>query len=169
MASLPPKPNIPSPGQNSQHRRADNRIFVRFPEAHLGCKHHIHTVIAALLNKLGTERGAWFIYVTDHAPTKLDSLDGQEIKITEESAREEAKAEAEAFTGLVPTRFSRSKKTLANPGPTGTLVASFTKYTHLLKLISTSSSARQITKLPKPKQCPYFEAFITQDIIKYVV
>ncbi|POS85023.1 hypothetical protein EPUL_003833 [Erysiphe pulchra] len=74
-------------------------------------------------------------YVVDHVPRKLHSLDGVEIQIIEEST----KKEVETITSLVPTRISWSKNTLAKPGPTGTIVASFTKHTQRFRLFGTSS------------------------------
>ncbi|POS82276.1 hypothetical protein EPUL_006503, partial [Erysiphe pulchra] len=89
-------------------------------------------------------------YVVDHVPRKLHSLEGKEIVVTVESARKEV----EAATGLVHTRVAWSRKTLENPLPTGTIVASLKKTTQIFRLFGISSLARKITKSPKPAQCP---------------
>ncbi|KHJ34781.1 hypothetical protein EV44_g4106 [Erysiphe necator] len=67
----------------------------------------------------------WITYVKNHVPRMLHSLAREEIQIIEASA----KKEVEKITSLVPTRISWSKNTLANPGPTGIIVASFNKQT----------------------------------------
>lgn len=92
----------------------------------------------------------WWTYVVDHVPRKLQTLDGQEIAVTVESVRKEV----EAAAGLAPIRVAWSRKTLENPLPTGTIVASFKTQPRFFRLFGTSSLARKITKSPKPAQCP---------------
>lgn len=92
----------------------------------------------------------WMTYVVDHVPRKLHSLDGKEIMVTVESVRKEV----EAVTGSVPTRVAWSRKTIENPMPIGSIVASFTTDVRPFRLFGTSSVARPIIKTPKPTQCP---------------
>lgn len=54
-------------------------------------------------------------------PRKLTSLDGEPWDVTEDDAF----AEAQSITGILPTNFAWSKKTLAIPLPQETIVAHF--------------------------------------------
>ncbi|POS81851.1 hypothetical protein EPUL_005640, partial [Erysiphe pulchra] len=53
----------------------------------------------------------WYTCVIDHVPRTLSTLDGESRDVTGEMAREEV----QSITGLVPTKLTWSKKTLANP------------------------------------------------------
>ncbi|POS82762.1 hypothetical protein EPUL_006159 [Erysiphe pulchra] len=175
-SNLPQKPSKPLPNYTTRTRKTDNRIFVRLPENHPSQAHHVHAVKTALVNKLGHEadenqaeqilknsqvitsvRGGrvekaeeWFTYVINHVPRKLTFLNGESWDFTEDDAL----AEAQSITGLLPTKIAWSKKTLANPLSSGTIVAHFKQATNPFRLSGTSSTARLIIKSPKPTQCP---------------
>ncbi|POS81927.1 hypothetical protein EPUL_005402, partial [Erysiphe pulchra] len=132
-------------------QKVKSRIaFVPTNEEHAEQLNGKSQTITSVLGGKAEKTEEWTTYVVDHVPRKLHSLEGKEIVVTVESARKEV----EASTGLVPTRVAWSRKTLENPLPTGTIVASFKKPTQIFRLFGTSFLARKITKSSKPAQCP---------------
>ncbi|KHJ34561.1 hypothetical protein EV44_g4000 [Erysiphe necator] len=90
----------------------------------------------------------WLTYVIDHVPRKPIPLDDESWDVTEDDAL----AEVQSITSLLPTKVVWSKKTLENPLPLGAIVSHFKQATNPFRLFGTSSMARLIIKSPTPIQ-----------------
>ncbi|POS84803.1 hypothetical protein EPUL_005394 [Erysiphe pulchra] len=110
---------------------------------------HMAPEIISVLDSIVEKAEKWHNCWLDHVPMKINCIDKTTVEVTPEIALEEIKFEL----GVVPKRVTRTKKSISNPGPVGSMIVSFASPVRAFRLFSTSTIARMIKRTPRITQC----------------